>query len=132
MKKYIIILALTINVNAEIPASFFRALHQVETSGRLGAIKGDNGRALGPFQIHKVYWQDAISFDKTIGGKYEDCADYNYSLKVVKAYLNRYAKAAVNSGDVERLAKIHNGGPIGDKKSATRGYWAKVEKVLSK
>lgn len=130
MKKYIIAIILTVNAHAEIPDKFFHALHQVEASGKFGAIKGDSGKALGPFQIHKVYWVDAISFDKTIGGKYEDCADYNYSLKIVKSYLQRYAKEAVRLGDAEKLARIHNGGPQGHKKSATKNYWQKVEKVL--
>lgn len=131
MKKYILILALVINAGAaEVPISFFRAVHQVETSGRLGAIKGDNGRAFGPFQIHKSYWKDAVQFDKTIEGKYEDCANYHYSVQVVRAYLNRYAKAAVQDYDMETLARIHNGGPTGHKKAATKVYWDKVEKAL--
>lgn len=118
------------SVGAEIPNQFFRALHQVETSGRFGAIKGDNGKALGPFQIHKVYWLDAMAFDRTIGGRYEDCSDYLYSQKVVNAYLLRYAKAAVAIGDVESLARIHNGGPTGYKRNSTIPYWNKVKKNL--
>ncbi|MEL0099922.1 MAG: hypothetical protein VW907_10230, partial [Opitutae bacterium] len=53
----------------EVPMSLINAIHQVETGGRLGAIKGDNGRALGPLQIHRAYW-----IDSGVEGKYEDCA----------------------------------------------------------
>ena len=44
-----------------------KAIHKVESGGRVGKILGDNGRALGPLQIHYANWKDAISFDKSIG-----------------------------------------------------------------
>jgi hypothetical protein len=88
---------------------------------------GDNGKAIGPFQIHKAYWQDS-----GVRGSYSQCTNYDYSLKVVTAYLNRYAPDAVKSNDFEKLARIHNGGPQGHKKQATLGYWAKVKKALDK
>ena len=115
---------------ASLDAEFVAAIHKVETGGRNGAILGDNGRALGPFQIHKGYWQDAMSFNKSIGGKYSDCAEYSYSVKVVTAYLNRYAKAAVLQKDYKTQAKIHNGGPNGVDKAATNVYWRKVKRSL--
>ena len=70
------ILPFDINKNTEVPQSnidlkkdkeetsnislndFLNALHQVESGGQLGAIVGDNGRALGPLQIHKIYWAE--------------------------------------------------------------------------
>ena len=64
------------------PDAFWRALHLTETSGRLGPIKGDKGKALGPFQIHRRYWEDT-----KLPGKYEDVADYDYAKQVVTAYL---------------------------------------------
>jgi hypothetical protein len=109
-----------------LPQKFVRAIHQVETGGRTGAIKGDQNRALGPLQIHKAYWQDAVSYDKTIGGRYEDCADLAYSVRVMTAYLNRYQKTAIQKNDFQTLARVHNGGLNGAKKAATNGYWAKV------
>lgn len=115
---------------ASLESRFVNALHQVETSGRNGAILGDNGRALGPFQIHKSYWRDAVNFDKSIGGKYDDCANFNYSVKVVTAYLNRYAKAAVLKRDYKTQAEIHNGGPNGANQKATNAYWQKVKRHL--
>jgi len=115
---------------ANLDAGFVAAIHEAETGGRNGAILGDNGRALGPFQIHKSYWQDAVSFNKSIGGKYSDCAEYSYSVKVVTAYLNRYAKAAVLEKDYKTQAKIHNGGPKGVDKAATNVYWRKVKRSL--
>ena len=125
MKRLALFLALAAAAHAAPPDSFFRALHVVETGGRRGAILGDNGKALGPLQIHRAYWQDS-----RIGGRYEDCADLNYSKRVVAAYLQRYAPAAWQAGDVTTLARIHNGGPRGDKKQATVNYAAKVMRAM--
>lgn len=124
MKRLALLLALCATAQAAPPPSFFRALHVVETSGRTGAIIGDGGRALGPLQIHRAYHADA-----RIGGDYSRCADLDYSKRVVTAYLQRYAPAAWAAGDVTTLARIHNGGPRGDKKTATLGYAAKVARL---
>ena len=125
MKSALLFLALCATAHAAPPASFFRALHVVETSGRrTGAILGDNGRALGPLQIHRGYHTDA-----RIGGDYARCADLDYSKRVVSAYLQRYAPAAWESGDVKTLARVHNGGPRGANKPATVAYGDKVARL---
>jgi len=124
MKRLALLLALCITAQAAPPASFFRALHVVETSGRTGAIIGDNGRALGPLQIHRAYHADA-----RIGGDYSRCADLDYSKRVVAAYLQRYAPAAWDAGDVSTLARVHNGGPRGASKPATINYGNKVTRL---
>lgn len=59
MKCVLLLLALTLTAQAAPDASFFRALHIVETSGKLGPTIGDQGRALGPLQIHKSYHADS-------------------------------------------------------------------------
>jgi hypothetical protein len=124
MKTLSLLLALCATAQAAPAASFFRALHIVETSGRTGPILGDGGKALGPLQIHRAYHADA-----RIGGDYSRCADLDYSRRVVSAYLQRYAPQAWAAGDVTTLARIHNGGPRGDKKTATLGYAAKVARL---
>ena len=105
------------------------AIHMVETSGRTGPIKGDNGAALGPLQIHKSYWIDA-----NLPGKYSDCADLTYSKRVFRAYMARYATERRLGRPVtdEDRARIHNGGPNGYKKKATLPYWNKVRKELTR
>lgn len=109
---------------------FFIILNQIEASGKTGQILGDGGKALGPLQIHYSYWLDAVSFNKTIGGKYSDCADLNYSKKIVSSVLNKYCKNAVLLNDFEIMFRIHNGGPLGHKKSSTLNYWLKASKYL--
>ena len=124
MKTLTLLLALAATAQAAPPASFFRALNIVETSGRTGAILGDGGKALGPLQIHRSYHADA-----RVGGDYSRCADLDYSKRVVSAYLQRYAPQAWAAGDVTTLARIHNGGPRGATKPATVNYAAKVTRL---
>lgn len=122
---YIGFSTLTIYANDKL----IRAVHLVETGGRLGAIKGDNGLALGPLQIHYGCWKDAVEFDKSIGGKYEDCKDLEYSKKIFLAYQRRYAKFTRNSP--EQMARLWNGGLGGIKTPKnTNQYWNKVKKHL--
>ncbi len=121
MKKTLLALLLALPAYSAPPESFWKALHHVETSSRLGPIKGDNGAALGPLQIHRVYWQDS-----GVPGTYSQCADLAYSRRVVTAYLKRYAKSAWDAGRVDQLARVHNGGPQGHRKAATLAYARKV------
>jgi hypothetical protein len=104
---------------------------QVESGGRLDLV-GDNGKAIGPLQIHKIYWIDAVSYDKTLAPpdyKYEDCKKLEYAEKIVVAYWNMWAS---KNASWEELARVHNGGPKGFGKKATEAYWVKVNKEMSK
>ena len=126
MKRLALILALSATAHAAPPASFFRALHVVERSGRTGPIVGDGGRALGPLEIHRAYHADS-----RVAGDYSRVADLAYSKRVATAYLKRHAPEAWAKGDVETLARVHNGGPRGHLKPATKSYGVRV-KALSK
>lgn len=107
------------------------ALIQVESSGRDDAV-GDGGKAIGCLQIWKPYWIDATE-RSGIGGSYKDCYNRAYAKQIVDAYMKRYAKEAWTSTskfDAEKCARIHNGGPKGHTKQATKKYWKKVDKLL--
>lgn len=134
MKKSLII-ALSYFSLISVPAidgTFFYALHQIESSGRTGEIIGDNGKALGPYQIHKVYFLDAAEFDKSLGNNYNNVTNIDFARRVVIAYLNRYNKTAVNNKNYEILARMHNGGPKGHTRQATLSYWEKFRRYLKK
>lgn len=109
---------------------FFRALHQVEASGKFHPRDGDGGKAIGPFQIWKAYWKDAVKFDPSIGGRYQDCRNYAYAKKVVEAYLKKYAPVAWANKDFATLARVHNGGPTGHMKPTTREYVQRVKAAM--
>jgi len=126
MKHLALLLALAATAHAAPPASFFRALHIAETSGKRGPIIGDGGKALGPLQIHRAYHADS-----RVAGDYSRVADLAYSKRVATAYLKRHAPEAWAKGDVETLARVHNGGPRGHIKPATKGYGVRV-KALSR
>ena len=91
---------------------------------------GDDGLAIGPYQIHRVYWTDAHGFDPSLGGDYQDCRRRAYAERVVDAYMRRYAPEAWRAGAGERIARVHNGGPNGHRKKATEGYWQRVRARL--
>jgi len=95
------------------------AIHQVETSGRLGPIVGDGGDALGPLQIHRGYHSDS-----RVKGPYSNCSSLSYSSTVVRAYMGRYAtkRRLGRAPTPVDIARMHNGGPNGHKKKATLGY----------
>jgi len=104
------------------------AIWMVEASGRLNPPDGDGGKSIGPYQISYAYWQDAVDFDASIGGQYEDCRNKDYAERVVLAYWRRY----VPHGPDERRARVHNGGPAGHRKPATERYWQKVQRELAR
>lgn len=130
MKRTFLFLCLALPLGAAPQESFWQALHAVESGGRIGAIKGDRGAALGPLQLHKSYW-----LDSGLKGSYSQCADLAYSRAVVSAYMQRHAARAWASGDCRALAMTHNGGPQalkakGQKKANLETYWKKIQKHL--
>ena len=108
------------------------AICEVE-SGCDSTAVGDDKKAIGAYQIWKVYWIDAIEHDPSIGGEYEDCYNKEYAEKIIFSYWDRYAtkKRLGHEPIDEDLARIHNGGPNGYKKDATLKYWNKIKKELN-
>jgi len=102
------------------------ALIAVESNGRDTAI-GDDGRAIGPLQIHKSVVQDV---NRLTGASYQwnRMTNRAEAISVCKVYLTHYGKGK----STEAQARIWNGGPAGDRKSATLPYWCKVTKQLNK
>lgn len=106
------------------------AIRHVESSGRDDVPDGDDGLAIGPYQIHEVYWRDAFAFDPSLGGDYQACRQRRYAERVIDAFMRRHAPAAWAQGDAETIARIHNGGPLGAQKPSTLGYWQRVRSRL--
>jgi len=106
------------------------AIRVVESGGeRAGGVHatGDGGRAIGPFQIHRAHWVDA-----RVQGRFEDCRDPQYARRVVVAYWKRWCPAALEGCDAEVLARVHNGGPGGQKERGTLAFWGKVKRELER
>jgi hypothetical protein len=100
------------------------ALIIVESGGNDLAI-GDNGRAIGPLQIHKAVVLDVNRFTGS-HYRHQDMTNRAQARAVCEAYLKHYGRGA----STEQLARRWNGGPSGDKKQATEAYCAKVKKHL--
>tara|TARA_R100001082_G_scaffold110645_1_gene91170 strand:- start:847 stop:1266 length:420 start_codon:yes stop_codon:yes gene_type:complete len=111
------------------------AICKVESNCDPSAV-GDNGKAIGAYQIWYDYWYDACTFsdkdDLRLTDGYNSCYDIDYSRKVVLAYWERYAtiKRLGRIPTNEDRARIHNGGPNGFRKKSTVKYWKKVKNEL--
>ena len=104
-------------------------LQTVETGGERDpdAAVGDGGKALGAYQIWRIYWVDACQYDPSLRARgYEAVTDREYAERVVIAYLSRYCK----TWTIDECARIHNGGPAGatKRRKATDDYAAKARK----
>ena len=105
-------------------SNLITALIAVESSGNDMAV-GDNGRALGPLQIHRAV---VLDVNKFTGSHYrwESMTNRAQARAVCEAYLTHYGKGKTT----EEQARIWNGGPTGNKKQSTLGYWNKVSKHI--
>ena len=107
------------------------AIEWVESKGDANEV-GDDGRAIGAYQIWKIYVDDLnrikpirYGYNQTINRfSYDDRLDPVKSREMVSIYLKHYG------GTVEEMARKHNGGPNGHKKESIKKYWDKVRKVL--
>jgi hypothetical protein len=87
---------------------------------------GDNGRALGPLQIHRIAWEDS-----RVPGSYRQCLGLQYSTAVAINYWSRYCPRALQEVNEEILSRTWNGGPRGMEKASTKKYWQRVASAMS-
>jgi hypothetical protein len=117
-------LALECRVEADW-ARLLNAIRKVESSdGKF--TRGDGGEAIGPYQIHRAYWYDAMRFLNETW-PYSWAAKEKYARAAVRAYLQHYGRGE----GFEQLAAIHNAGPDGVAKLRTnKGVQAYVGKIM--
>ena len=118
--------ALTDETRGTEPPSFedlLDAIEFVESGGDSNAV-GDNGNAIGSFQIWKIYVDDVNRILGNDKYSYTDRLDRSKSRDMATIYLNHYG------GTFEEMARKFNGGPNGHKKEATLKYWVKVKERL--
>jgi hypothetical protein len=96
------------------------AIARIESHCDPNAV-GDGGRALGAYQIHRVYWEDGTKL-LGVDWPHRDATDLKKARRVVKAYLLHYGKGK----SLLDMARIHNGGPHGHRKEATLCYARKI------
>ena len=116
------------NARMEIDQTLLDAIAAVETNGNDAAINFAED-AHGRYQIRAGYLADG---NAALGTRYTlaEMHDPDKAARIVTAYLTRYGSAwerrtGLTATD-EVLARLHNGGPRGPDKSATRDYAARV------
>ena len=116
-------------LNIDYNDPLMNAMIIVESQNRDSVI-GDNGKAIGILQMHKIAVR---SVNKTLA-KNDIDLEYSYDdrysrQKTIEMYWI-WRNAKHDSSDYETIARSWNGGPRGPKKKATIHYWNKVEKEL--
>ena len=124
--------------------NLLNAIEFVESGGDANAV-GDNGKAVGAYQIHKIYVDDVnrilqedhlykheISPEISPVFTYGDRLDKAKSRQMTRIYLRHYGKSSYHYGNGDMyyygvVARIHNGGPKGHLKESTKPYWQKVK-----
>jgi len=102
------------------------AIYQLESSSGQQTI-GDNGKAVGPFQIHECMVDDV---NRIVGYKkfsYQDRYNYNKSLEMFNIYQRFYNP----NKNIEAAARMWNGGPTGMKKHTTKKYYKQIKNLMS-
>lgn len=98
-------------------------------------VVGDNGRAIGPLQIHIGVVQDV---NRISGSDYtgQDRWSKISSITIASAYLRywgqHYRQITGKRPTWEIYARIWNGGPNGWRKPLTDKYWQKVQHQIQK
>ena len=107
----------------------YNAIRQVETGGHPDPANaaGDGGASLGPMQIGRLYFIDALEHDEALRDSevvYDDVRNESIAREVMYAYWSRYARIPWTAED---LCRLHNGGPS---RRGTDAYWAKCRAIL--
>jgi hypothetical protein len=69
-------------------------------------------------------WSDSHGADRAT--HYQHCNDVDYAEATSLRYMRRWVPWALQFGDVETLARAHNGGPGWSRAPKTSNYWRKV------
>jgi hypothetical protein len=100
------------------------AIAEIESKNRPDTI-GDEGRAIGAYQIQRAYWRDGTRF-LGVDWNYREAFDPKKVRRVVRAYLSHYGMGR----SLMDMARIHNGGPKGYEKTSTLVYAHKIRSLL--
>jgi len=97
---------------------------QQESSGRLNPPDGDNGRAIGPFQIHQEALTDV---NQRFGLNYAlwDMRDIERAKLVAKLYIAMHLDNHLE----EISSMIFHYGPAGWRGKDVDGYWEKIKNI---
>jgi soluble lytic murein transglycosylase-like protein len=123
MKRALFILCLAVSA-LPARAGLWEAVCRVESNGNPRAV-GDGGKAAGIAQIWAITVKDINRF---AGTRYtlNDRFDPVKSKEMFNLYVEHYGKGR----SLQYKARLWNGGPGGNSKTATIAYWKKIKKHL--
>lgn len=101
------------------------AMAMIESGGDPNKV-GDNGQAVGMFQIHPIYVRDVNRILGFPAFSLKDRWCPEKSRRMTTYYIRHYGRS------LEQMARCHNGGPKGWKKKSTLPYWKKVKAQLGR
>ena len=123
MKRTFLFLCLAVSA-LPVRAGLWEAVCRVESNGNPRAV-GDGGKAAGIAQIWAITVKDINRF---AGTRYtlSDRFDPVKSKEMFNLYVEHYGKGR----SLQYKARLWNGGPGGNSKTATIAYWKKIQKHL--
>jgi hypothetical protein len=86
---------------------------------------GDQGRALGTYQIHQAYWEEGTRW-LGVNWPFREAFDPDKARCVARAYLLHHGSGMT----LLDMARIHNGGPMGPHRRSTLPYARRVDRLL--
>ena len=127
-----VLTALSVNA-VEVSDKLLLALKMAESGCKSDAI-GDNGKAVGILQLHKVYVDDANRIVGYNRYSYSDRYDVRKSEEMTRIVLTHYGKHYERKTGKrctdEMLARIHNRGYSQWNDRLGERYWKRVQKFL--
>ena len=127
-----VLTALSVNA-VEVSDRLLHALKLAESGYKSDAI-GDNGKAVGILQLHKVYVDDAnriIGYKKySYSDRYDACKSEEITRIVLTHYGKHYERKTGKRCTDEILARIHNRGYSQWYDKLGERYWNKVKQFM--
>ena len=127
-----VLTALSVNA-VEVSDKLLHALKMAESGCKSDAI-GDNGKAVGILQLHKVYVDDAnriVGYNKySYNDRYDVSKSEEMTRIVLTHYGNHYERITGNRCTDEILARIHNRGFSQWHDKLGERYWNKVKQFM--
>lgn len=110
--------------------NFFAAIRTEESyDGKV--LVGDGGLSNGPYHITRAYWADACE-QGNVEWDYDTLVNSRpHCEQIMVWYFQRYCPDALKRASLKTLARIHNGGPKGHRKTATLEYWRRIQKHMA-
>lgn len=110
-------------------------LLSIEGSNRDVVPDGDDGKAVGCLQIHKIYVREVNRILGENRYSYDDRRNRKKSIEMARIHITYWSPKSMDGNFLKKLiilGRIHNGGARGEKKQETFSYGEKIRKLYKK